>query len=98
MHHCAIGAIRFLPTISGSEWIWLHWGMSALALSILQRQRRNSGSILALQDDFTTSQVRDRMLNTWVTELQRGKPLRNFLIHYATGTFSGLRILKGTSC
>jgi hypothetical protein len=58
-------AIRFLPTISGSEWIWLHWGMAALAYPFFRDSAEIVGRILALQDDFTTSQVRDRMLNTW---------------------------------
>ena len=58
-------AIRFLPTISGSEWIWLHWGMATLAYPFFRDSVEIVGRILALQDDFTTSQVRDRMLNTW---------------------------------
>ena len=58
-------AIRLLPHISGQERIWLHWGMAALAYPFFRDMAEVIGRLLVLQDDFTTSQVQDRLLTTW---------------------------------
>jgi hypothetical protein len=58
-------AVALLPRISGQERIWLHWGMAALAYSFFRGTAEVVGRLLALQDDFTTAQVQDRLLTTW---------------------------------
>ncbi len=58
-------AVALLPRISGQERIWLHWGMTALAYPFFRDTAEVVGRLLALQDDFTTAQVQDRMLTTW---------------------------------
>lgn len=58
-------AVALLPSISGQERIWLHWGMTALAYPFFRDTTEVIGRLLALQDDFTTAQVQGRMLTTW---------------------------------
>lgn len=58
-------AVALLPRISGQERIWLHWGMTALAYPFFRDTAEVVGRLLALQDDFTTAQVQDRMLTSW---------------------------------
>jgi hypothetical protein len=58
-------AVALLPRISGQERIWLHWGMTALAYPFFRDTAEVVGRLLALQDDFTTTQVQGRMLTTW---------------------------------
>lgn len=58
-------ALAMLPRIPGQQRMWLHWGMTALAYPFFRDTAEVAGRLLALQDDFTTSQVRDRMLTTW---------------------------------
>lgn len=58
-------ALEMLPRIPGQQRMWLHWGMTALAYPFFRDTAEVVGRLLALQDDFTTSQVRDRMLTTW---------------------------------
>jgi len=58
-------AVALLPRISGQERIWLHWGMAALAYPFFRDITEIVGRLLALQDDFTTAQVRSRMLMAW---------------------------------
>jgi hypothetical protein len=58
-------AVALLPSISGQERIWLHWGMAALAYPFFRDTAEVVGRLLALQDDFTTAQVLGRMLTTW---------------------------------
>ena len=48
-------AFEMLPRIAGNDWLWLHWGMSALAYPFFRDGAEIVGRILALQDDFTTS-------------------------------------------
>src|SRR5439155_11861805 len=59
-------AVAMLPSISGQERIWLHWGMTALAYPFFRDTAEVVGRLLALQDDFTTAQVQDRIVTTWV--------------------------------
>src|SRR5258705_9311023 len=58
-------AVALLPRISSQERIWLHWGMTALAYPFFRDTVEVIGRLLALQDDFTTTQVQGRMLTTW---------------------------------
>jgi hypothetical protein len=54
-----------LSRISGQERIWLHWGMTALAYPFFRDTVEVVGRLLALQDDFTTAQVRNRIITSW---------------------------------
>ena len=58
-------AVALLPRISGQERIWLHWGMAALAYPFFRDTTEIVGRLLALQDDFTSSQVQSRLLTAW---------------------------------
>jgi hypothetical protein len=58
-------AVALLPQITGQERIWLHWGMAALAYPFFRDTAEIVGRLLALQDEFTTAQVQDRMVMTW---------------------------------
>lgn len=58
-------AVAMLPRISGQERIWLHWGMAALAYPFFKDTVEVVGRLVALQDDFTTAQVRNRIITTW---------------------------------
>jgi len=58
-------AISLLPTISAQERIWLHWGMTSLAYPFFRDTVEVVGRLLALQDDFTTAQVQERLLKKW---------------------------------
>jgi hypothetical protein len=58
-------AIQLVPSISGRDRIWLHWGMAALAYPFFRDVSLVVGRLLALQDDFTTAQVQDRMVGPW---------------------------------
>jgi hypothetical protein len=58
-------ALALLPHISVQERLWLHWGMASLAYPFFRDTAEVIGRLLALQDDFTTAQVQDRMLTTW---------------------------------
>lgn len=63
--HLRDRAIKLLPTISGHERIWLHWGMTALAYPFFRDGVEVIGRLLALQDDFTTGHVQDRIVAAW---------------------------------
>lgn len=63
--HLRDRAIKLLPTISGHERIWLHWGMTALAYPFFRDGVEVIGRLLALQDDFTTGHVQDRIVAGW---------------------------------
>jgi hypothetical protein len=58
-------AIELLPQISGHERVWLHWGMTALAYPFFRDGVEVIGRLLALQDDFTTRHVQDRIVAAW---------------------------------
>lgn len=58
-------ALELLPTITGQERLWLHWGMAALAYPFFRDTAEVVGRLLVLQDDFTTAQVRSRLVTTW---------------------------------
>ena len=58
-------AIALLPTISGQERVWLHWGMTSLAYPFFRDAAEVVGRLLTLQDDFTTAQVQERLLKKW---------------------------------
>lgn len=58
-------ALELLPRITSQERIFLHWGMAALAYPFFRDTAEVIGRLLALQDDFTTAQVQDRMLTSW---------------------------------
>jgi hypothetical protein len=58
-------ALEVLPTIGGGERLWLHWGMTALAYPFFRDVAGVVGRMLALQEDFTTAQVQERVLKTW---------------------------------
>lgn len=58
-------AVELLPTITGQERLWLHWGMAALAYPFFRDAAEVVGRLLVLQDDFTTAQVRSRLVTTW---------------------------------
>ena len=58
-------AIALLPTISGQERVWLHWGMTSLAYPFFRDTAEVVGRLLTLQDDFTTAQVQERLLKKW---------------------------------
>lgn len=58
-------AVALLPRITGQERLWLHWGMAALAYPFFRDTAEVVGRLLALQNDFTTAQVQDRMLTAW---------------------------------
>jgi hypothetical protein len=78
-------AISLLPHISGQERIWLHWGMAALAYPFFRDTTEIVGRLLALQDDFTSSQVQSRMLTTWgdrATSKEAAQKLINTLVDW----------------
>ena len=58
-------AVDFIPRVSAQERIWLHWGMTALAYPFFRDVAETVGRLLALQEDFTTTQVQARMLTAW---------------------------------
>ena len=58
-------AVAMLRHIPGQERIWLHWGMTALAYPFFRDTAEVVGRLLALQDDFTTTQVRNRIITSW---------------------------------
>ena len=58
-------AIALLPTISGQERVWLHWGVTSLAYPFFRDAAEVVGRLLTLQDDFTTAQVQERLLKKW---------------------------------
>jgi hypothetical protein len=58
-------ALELLPTITGQERLWLHWGMAALAYPFFRDAAEVVGRLLMLQEDFTTAQVRTRLVATW---------------------------------
>jgi hypothetical protein len=58
-------ALELLPTITGHERLWLHWGMAALAYPFFRDTAEVVGRLLVLQEDFTTAQVRTRLVATW---------------------------------
>jgi hypothetical protein len=58
-------ALEILPTVTGDERVWFHWGMTALAYPFFRDVAEVVGRMLALQSDFTTAQVQERMLKTW---------------------------------
>ena len=58
-------AIERLPTITGQERLWLHWGMAALAYPFFRDAAEVVGRLLVLQEDFTTAQARSRLVTTW---------------------------------
>ena len=58
-------AVALLPKISGQERVWLHWGMTSLAYPFFRDTAEVVGRLLTLQDDFTTSQVQERLLKKW---------------------------------
>ena len=47
-------AIALLPTISGQERVWLHWGMTSLAYPFFRDAAEVVGPLLPLQDNFTS--------------------------------------------
>ena len=78
-------AVAMLPRISGQERIWLHWGMTALAYPFFRDTAGVVGRLLALQDDFTSAQVQDRMLTTWgdrATSREAAQKLLNTLVDW----------------
>jgi hypothetical protein len=58
-------ALELWPTITRHERLWLHWGMAALAYPFFRDAAEVVGRLLALQEDFTTAQVRTRLVTTW---------------------------------
>ncbi len=58
-------AVALLPSISGQERIWLHWGMTAMAYPFFRDLSEVIGRMLTLQDDFTTAQVQARIKTAW---------------------------------
>lgn len=78
-------AVALLPRITGQERIWLHWGMTALAYPFFRDTAEVVGRLLALQDDFTSSQVQSRMLTTWgdrATTKEAAQKLINTLVDW----------------
>jgi hypothetical protein len=78
-------AIGLLATISGRERIWLHWGMTALAYPFFRDAVEVVGRLLALQDDFTTAQVQERLLKNWgdrATTREAAQKLLNTLVDW----------------
>lgn len=77
--------VAMLPRISGQERIWLHWGMTALAYPFFRDTAEIVGRLLALQDDFTTAQVKKRIIATWgdrATSLNAAQYLLNTLVDW----------------
>jgi hypothetical protein len=52
-------------SIARQEWIWLHWGMAALAYPFFRDCVEVVGRLLSLQDDFTTAQLQERLIRRW---------------------------------
>jgi hypothetical protein len=78
-------AIAMLPRISGQERLWLHWGMAAIAYPFFRDTAEVVGRLLALQDDFTTAQVRNRIITTWgdrATSRNAAQYLLNTLVEW----------------
>jgi hypothetical protein len=78
-------AISLLSTISGQQRIWLHWGMTSLAYPFFRDTAEVVGRLLALQDDFTTAQVQERLLKKWgdrATTKEAAQKLLNTLVDW----------------
>lgn len=78
-------AVAMLPRISGQERIWLHWGMAALAYPFFKDTVEVVGRLLTLQDDFTTAQVKNRIITTWgdrTTSREAAQYLLNTLVDW----------------
>ena len=78
-------ALLLLPRITGEERIWLHWGMTALAYPFFRDAVEVVGRLLALQDDFNSTQVKTRMMATWgdrITTNLAAKKLINTLVDW----------------
>jgi len=78
-------AVAMLSRISGQERIWLHWGMAALAYPFFKDTVEVVGRLVALQDDFTTAQVRNRIITTWgdrTTSREAAQYLLNTLVDW----------------
>lgn len=58
-------AVSLVPRISGQERLWLHWGITAVVYPFFRDLAEVIGRMLALQDDITTAQVRDRIKTAW---------------------------------
>ena len=78
-------AVALLPQLSGQERLWLHWGMTALAYPFFRDTTEVVGRLLALQDDFTTLQVQDRLMTNWgdrVTSKEAAQKLLHTLVDW----------------
>ncbi len=84
-------ALELLPRISGHDRIWLHWGMSALAYPFFRDTAEVVGRLLALQDDFTTAQVQDRIVTAWGDRVTSKLAAR-----YLLNTFVDWELLRAT--
>ncbi len=78
-------AIALLPTISGQERVWLHWGMTSLAYPFFRDTVEVVGRLLTLQDDFTTAQVQERLLKKWGDRATTKEALRSYCILWSIG-------------
>jgi len=76
-------ALQLLPQISGNDWVWLHWGMTARAYPFFRDTAEVIGRLLVLQDDFRGVGVQSRLTGAWgdrvTTKLAAGHLLRMLL-------------------
>jgi hypothetical protein len=78
-------AVALLPSITGRDRLWLHWGMAALAYPFFRDGVEVIGRLLTLQDELTTAQVQARLLPAWgdrTTTKQAAQKLLHTLVDW----------------
>jgi hypothetical protein len=72
-------AVALLPTLTGQDRLWFHWGMTALAYPFFRDAAEVVGRLLTLQDEVTTAQVQARLLPTWGDRATTKEAAQKFL-------------------
>jgi hypothetical protein len=58
-------ALALLPQVAPAERVWLHWGLSLAAYPFFRDVVSTVGRLLDLQGEFDSSQVLQRLRETW---------------------------------
>src|SRR5262249_39556325 len=78
-------AVALLPSITGRDRLWLHWGMAALAYPFFRDGVEVVGRLLPLQDELPTAQVQARLIPGWgdrATTKQSAQKLLHTLVDW----------------
>ena len=60
-----LDALSFYDDLDPNERIILHWGMALLAYPFFRDIVFSIGSLLKIQDDFTSTQLRNKLISNW---------------------------------